>query len=79
MAPKSKGRHEHPSLTLGQIYMNNMIKIQRHIWYENKKYPIQDSDNPSGDREGKQLRRDILKKIQLYSQYFISKAGYCDT
>lgn len=67
MTPKSKGRHEHPSLKLGQIYTNNMIKTQRHVWYGTKKYPIQDSDNPSGDREGKQLRRDILKETQLYS------------
>lgn len=38
--------------------------------YGNDTYPIQNSDNPLADGEGMQLRRDILRGLQLYWEYF---------
>lgn len=38
--------------------------------YGNDTYPIQNSDNPLADAEGMQLRRDILRALQLYWEYF---------
>ena len=44
--------------------------------YGNDKHPIHNSDNPQGDGKRMQMRRDILRELQLYWEYFISKAEW---